>query len=66
MSSAKQTLGCIHCDDKGEVPVTPGQPGDGARACPYCEDESHIPSPGCPCDMCALVRITLSSFGDSR
>jgi hypothetical protein len=28
--------GCTACGGRGEVPATPGQPGDGPMPCPHC------------------------------
>jgi hypothetical protein len=43
VSPAEPPEACPECDGHGEVPVTPGQPGDGPMRCPRCEllDATH-------------------------
>lgn len=36
-------LQCRRCEGKGEIPATPGQPGDGPMPCPDCVFEYRLP-----------------------
>jgi hypothetical protein len=45
---AEAAAQCARCEDKREVPTTPGQPGDGPMPCPVCADVPRDAWTGAP------------------